>query len=312
MAKDFDEMIDEARREMARPMASKPQKREEDNPFKTISKIIFGVALVLLAIGLSGWVITVVPAGYVGVKDTFGVVDTDVFQSGIYLKSPFTSVIPMSTRTMKYIDYGSNDVATITALSNDGLSTSMGIAVNYHISPDKAPAVYKNVGVNYQDIVMVNPIHSVPRDLISKYDTKTLYSASSEGSADRAKLESELYNGIQKNIDAMGVKDSIVIEQVSIRNIDFPAVYKTAIEQKMKMDTEIAQKELEVKKQDMESNRMRSEAQGIADSNKIISSSLTKEYLEWYWIQSMEKNPKVIYVPSDNGLPVFKNVDSGE
>jgi regulator of protease activity HflC (stomatin/prohibitin superfamily) len=275
-----------------------------------IGAVLFGGGLLLLFIWM--FCVTVVPAGSVGVKDTFGNVDPNVFQSGIYLKLPITDVVMMSTRTMKYIDYGNADTATITALSNDGLSTSMGVAVNYHINPVKAPEVYKNVGIDYPDVVMVNPIHSVPRDLISKYDTKTLYSASREGSTDRAKIEQELFDGIQSGINEMGVKDSIVIEQVSIRNIDFPAVYKTAIEQKMKMDTEIQQKELEVKKQDMESNRMRSEAQGIADSNKIIANSLSESYLEWYWIESMKNNPKTIYVPTNNGLPLFKDVDSSE
>jgi prohibitin 1 len=255
--------------------------------------------------------IAVIPAGNIGVKDTFGVVDKEVYQSGIYLKSPFTSVKMMSIRTQKYMDYGKDDTAKITALSNDGLQTTMEIAVNYHLSAPKAADMYKSVGENYPDVVMVNPIHAVPRDLISKYDTKTLYSASSTGSSDRAKLETELFNGIQTGIDKMGVPNSVVIEEVSIRNIDFPLVYKTAIESKMKMDTEIQQKELEVKKQDMESNRMRSEAQGIADSNQIIKASLSDKYLEWYWIESMKNNPKTIYIPvGNNGLPMFKDVDS--
>lgn len=273
-----------------------------------------GWALLLIGFGLLFvWLtcVAIVPAGSVGVQDTFGVVSTDVLQSGIHLKSPVTDVVPMSVRTQKYMDYGNSDTATITALSNDGLTTTMGIAVNYHLSPDKAADVYKSVGVDYSSVVMVNPIHAVPRDLIARYDTKTLYSASSEDSADRAKIEQELYDGIQRGINTMGVRDSVVIEQVSIRNIQFPAIYTTAIENKMKMDTEIAQKELEVKKQEMEANRMRAEAQGIADSNAIIKQSLTPEYLQWYWINSMEKNPKAIYVPlGNNGIPLFKDIDS--
>lgn len=256
-----------------------------------IGAILVGISLIFLW----GWCIAVVPAGAVGVQDTFGVVDKNVLQSGLYVKSPFTKIVSMSVRTQKYMDYGSSDKAAITALSNDGLSTTMGIAVNYHLVPDKAADIYKNVGENYDAIVMVNPIHSVPRDLISRYDTKTLYSASREGSADRATIETELYDGIQKGIDNLGVSGSIKIEQVSIRDISFPSVYTTAIENKMKMDTEIQQKELEVRKQEMESNRMRAEAQGIADANKIISNSLSAEYLEWYTIEMMKNHQGATY-----------------
>lgn len=253
--------------------------------------LVMGFVLLLVVLALV-WVtmIAVVPAGYVGVRDTFGTVDSVVLPSGIHLKLPITGVHMMSIRTQKYMDYDNSDKATITALSNDGLSTTMGIAVMYHLDSARAVEVYRSVGENYANVVMVNPIHSVPRDLISKYDTKTLYSASTQGSTDRAKIESELMTGITAKLNEIGVSDSIVIEQVSVRDIDFPAVYKDSIANKMKMDTEIQQKELEVKKQEMESNRMRAEAQGIADANKIIANSLTESYLKWYTIEMMKQH----------------------
>jgi regulator of protease activity HflC (stomatin/prohibitin superfamily) len=209
-----------------------------------------GLLLILIGVGIftiPSFIVTV-DAGNIGVQNTFGVVDDKVLQPGLSVKNPFTNVIQMSTRTLKYMDYGKSDVATITALSNDGLETTMGIAVNYRLNPVKASAIYKQVGTNYDSVIMVNPIHSVPRDLISKYDTKTLYSASVEGSSDRAKLERELYSAISDRINDMGVSESIIIEQVSIRNIDFVQTYKDSIASKMKMDTEIAQKKLEVEK----------------------------------------------------------------
>ena len=272
---------------------------------------LFGVGaiIILIIMALMGC-FTTIPAGNVGVSDTFGVVSNDVYQPGLHFKFPWTHVAMMSGQTQKYMDYGSGDVATITALSNEGLSVSMAIAVNYHLDTTKATEVYKRVGPNYQSIVMVNPIHAVPRDIISKYDVKTLYSASQPGSADRAKIENELYTGIQNGINNGGVKDSIVIEQVFIREIKLPQSLMDSIASKLSMEQQIAQKQFEVQKQDAESNRMRSEARGIADANQIISGSLTDTYLQWYWIESMKSNPKTIYVPANNGVPLFKNVDS--
>lgn len=284
----------------------------------SLAIILFGI----LAWLTFGWFFVGVPAGNVGIQDTFGSVSNDVLSPGLHVKSPFTSVVMLSTQTQKYNDYGSSDVATITALSNDGLSTTMGIAVNYHLNADKAVELYKSVGTGYSGIVMVNPIHSVPRDLISKYDTKTLYSASMEGSTDRAKLEQELYSGISERLNEIGVKDSITIEQVSIRNIDFPQVYKDAITAKMQMDTEIQQKALEVQKQEMEAKRQVvaaegeasaniARAKGEAEANRIRTESLSQSLLEYTWIQSMKDNPKAVYIPiGENGLPLFKSVDN--
>lgn len=236
-----------------------------------------------------------VPAGNVGVTDTFGVVDDNVAQPGLHFKAPWTSATMFSGKTQKYIDYGNSDKATITALSNEGLSVSMGIAVNYHLNPDKAVDVYKKVGPDYQNIVMVNPIHSVPRDIISRYDAKTLYSAAQEGSPDRAKIENELYNGIQNGIDKSGVPNSIVIEQVFIREITLPQSLMDSISAKLKMEQDIATKKFEVEKQRMESDRMVAEAQGIAEANKIIANSLTDSYLQWYAIQMMSNHQGATY-----------------
>jgi prohibitin 2 len=282
------------------------------------------ICVIVIVVALFGWgmFVATVPAGSVGIQDTFGSVSDVTLQPGFHLKWPWTGVYMMSTRTSKYIDYGTNDKATITALSNDGLTTTMGIAVNYHINPDKAVDIYKRVGTNYMDVVMVNPIHSVPRDLISKYDTKTLYSASKEGTTDRAKLEQELFDGISERLNMVGVRDSIILEQVSIRDIDFPQAYKDTITSKMNMDTEIATKRSELEKQRIEAERVIvaaegeananvARAKGEAEANRIRTASLSDPLLQYTWIESMRTNPRAIYVPvGENGLPIFKSVDA--
>ena len=297
---------------------------------KTVRWIGAILLIVAFLLFFSSMFYVIVDAGTVGVQKTFGIVDSQVMEPGLHLKNPFTEITEMSTRTMKYMDYDKTDVATITALSHDGLSTSMGIAVTYHIVPAKVTQVYKQVGMDYSGVIMVNPIHSVPRDMISSYDTKTLYSASQEGSTDRAKLEQELHDGIQKRIDEIGVPGSIVIEQASIRNIDFDAVYKTSIANKMKMDTEIQEKEKEVQKQQAEArrvaaeaegtaNKARIEAQGKADAARIEAQDVkdaadkigmvSDQYIQWYFLQTMRDNPKAIYIPiGEDGLPIVKTV----
>lgn len=264
-----------------------------------------------------------VPAGCVGVQDTFGSVSPDTLKPGFHLKGPFTRIQTVEVKTLKYLDYGTSDKATITALSNDGLSTTMGISVNYHINEELVVPLYTNVGMGYQDVVMVNPIHSVPRDLISKYDTKTLYSASVAGTTDRARLEQELLIGIQKKMETVGVPGSIVIEQVYIRDIDFPDAYKNTITSKMNMDTEIATKRSELEKQRIEAERVVviaeaeaaaniARAKGEAEANRIRTASLSDALLRYTWIQNLKDNKNVMYIPIDsNGMILTKNIESG-
>lgn len=48
-------------------------------------------------------------------------------------------------------------------------------------------------------------------------------------------------------------------------------------------------------------------AHGIARSNQIIGSSLkeNKEYLQWLWIDNLNKN-QVIYVPTEANMPILE------
>ncbi|MCJ7697363.1 MAG: prohibitin family protein [Thermoplasmata archaeon] len=266
------------------------------------SLMMKGVGLAVLGIVLitATSLVTIIPAGAVGIRDTFGVVDKDVFNSGLYLKNPFTNVIMMSYQTQKYYDPstgGDKDVATIEGLSNEGLLVTMGIAVNYHIEPNKAPDLYRTVGTAYSDVVMKPPIHSVPRDIISKYDVKTLYSAGRDiNNPDRARIEQELLEGVSKGVlDATGQNRGIVVERVFLRDVKPPQALLDSITAKLQMEQQIAQKSFEVQVAQKEADRKVAEAQGIANANKIIANSLSQSYLEWYTIEMMKEHTGATY-----------------
>ena len=281
---------------------------EDTNKTSILLTIIFIIAVA----GVLGFIIVVttglvtVPAGNVGVADTFGTVEPYAWQPGLHLKWPWTSVTMFSGKTQKYFDSvspGDTDVAQIQALSNEGLTVTMEIAVNYHIETNSAPEIYKTVGVDYSDIVMKPPIHSVPRDIISKYDVMTLYSAgkdnqnsSQTSSIGRAQIEQQLLDGIAKGVlDDNGKSRGIVIEKVFLRNVIPPKAITDAIEAQQSMQRAIQEKEYEVQKQVAEADRMRAEAHGIADANNIISNSLTPSYLEWYTIEMMKNHQGATY-----------------
>jgi regulator of protease activity HflC (stomatin/prohibitin superfamily) len=267
---------------------------------------VFGyMVVVLIAIvaicAVFGFFTTSVPAGSVGIQNVYGDVSNDTLKPGFHIKAPWVDVIPMSMQTTKYMDYEKTDVATITGLSNEAMKVTVGIAVTYHLNPDKAVEVYKNVGTKYEDKVLRDPIHTVPRDVVSQYDAKTLYSASTAGTADRLVVEARILSGLRERIETVGVPNSITVEQVYVRNIDFPPEFTNARTDQMNMETKIKTKENEVRVQEKEADRMRAEAQGIADANKIISGSLTQNYLEWYTIEMMKQHSGATYfMPIDS------------
>lgn len=47
-------------------------------------------------------------------------------------------------------------------------------------------------------------------------------------------------------------------------------------------------------------------AHGVARSNQIIGQSLNQNeaYLRWLWVNSLDKNPNVMYIATEAGLPI--------
>ena len=48
-------------------------------------------------------------------------------------------------------------------------------------------------------------------------------------------------------------------------------------------------------------------AEGIAESNRIISKTLTPEYIKWKWVEGLhDGSSEVIYVPTEANLPILE------
>lgn len=51
-------------------------------------------------------------------------------------------------------------------------------------------------------------------------------------------------------------------------------------------------------------------AEGIAEANRIISASLTPEYIKWKWVEGLQDgSSEVIYVPTEANMPILEARD---
>ena len=72
---------------------------------------------------------------------------------------------------------------------------------------------------------------------------------------------------------------------------------------------EEAQAELEASKLKKETDIIR--AEGIAEANRIISVSLTPEYIKWKWVEGLhDGSSEVIYIATEAGLPILEARDN--
>ena len=262
------------------------------------------VVLVFVFFSSSFWV--VVGAGETGVQSLFGKVKDQEFNSGFHIKNPFIKITKMNIRTQDYTmsvaqgegqKYGAD---AITALTKEGLSVELDITVLYHLVEDKASDVYRDVGLTYDEVIIRPQIRSVIREVIAQYEAKDIYSEK------RHEAASQIFGILTEKLGSRGIE----IEDVLLRHVELPVNLANSIQEKLQAEQESERYEFILEKESKEAERKRLEAEGQRDAQKIINESLTPRYLQYLYIQSLEKREGTIYVPTDpgNGTPLFRGI----
>ena len=248
--------------------------------------------LVVLVTGILLACIRIVPAGHVGVVDFLGRVSPKELQGGLNFVNPLARVIKMSIRTQE-------DKETMSVPSKEGLTVALEVSVLYKLDPSKAVTIYRTVGRDYQGIILIPQYRAVARDITVSSEAKALYTSEREVLAQK----------FHDFLDILVKERGLTIEKVLLMSITLPPTVSTAIEQKLKAEQEAEQMKFVLLKETQEAERKRVEASGIKDAQSIINQSLTTQYLHYLWINTLNKNPNVIYVATEANLPLFRIAD---
>ncbi len=255
-------------------------------------KPIIITTIVGLILGLLFSAIRVVPAGYVGVVNFFGAVSPRPLNSGINLVNPFVKVILLSVRTHE-------DKETMSVPSKEGLNIALDLSVLYRLDSAKAAQVYETIGTGYQEVMLIPQYRAAARGVTVAHEAKALYTS------EREMLGQGIYDSLKSLIGDRG----IIIEKVLLRAITLPPTVSGAIEQKLKAEQEAERMKFILQKETQEAERKRVEAAGIRDAQSIIDQSLTSQYLNYLWINTLNQNPNVIYVATEANMPIFRAIN---
>lgn len=212
---------------------------------------LFGLIICLLGF------IKTVPTGSTGIVTTFGRIENITLDAGIHFMVPWKKVVNMDNRTQK-------QSIEMQCFSSDIQEVSVIYTVNYQINKANAQEIYRTIGKEYFDkIVMPKALEAV-KSVFAKYTAEALV-------ASRA--------GLSKEIEAVLVDDlskqNIQITATSIENIDFTDAFTNAVEakqvaeqNKLKAQTEQAQATLEAQAQ---AERQVIKAQADADASILAA-----------------------------------------
>ena len=233
-------------------------------PKKTIAIVV--AVLVALIVLLNS--ITIVDAGHTGVINTLGNVSENVLQEGIHLKIPFIqTIIKMDNRIVKL------EVET-EAFSKDLQTVTTKLAINYRVSKDKSYAIYKNVGSDYETILVSPAVNEVLKAITAKYTAE-------ESVANRSLIS----QGLIEELNAKLNKNGIYVEDVNIINFDVSEAYIAAIEEKQVAEQRLlkakTEKEEAIVKAEAEAETLRIQSEAQAKANERLSKSLNEHLIRY-------------------------------
>jgi regulator of protease activity HflC (stomatin/prohibitin superfamily) len=241
---------------------------------------------------------TIIPAGHTGVIDFLGYVSDNTLKPGVNIVNPMANVEKMSIKTQELKEL-------MSVPSKEGLSVDLEISLLFKLDSEKANEIYKTVGPNYVEIILVPQFRSVVRGVTARYEAKALYTAS------REKLASEILVELEHLVGPRG----IIVEQAPLRQIQLPERLTKSIEEKLQAEQESQRMEFILTREKQEADRKRIEAKGIADFQEIVSKGISEQLLKWKGIEATEKlanstNTKVVIIGSGkDGLPIILGSD---
>ena len=234
------------------------------------------IALIVLIVFVLISSVTTIRSGEVGIRVRFGKVINTPTREGINFQIPLIEKIErMNIKVQK-------TEVTTNSSSKDLQDVDISLAVNYRINSKQAVDLYKNVGTNYEEVILEPAIEESIKAITSKYTAEELIT-------NRSDVSSQCMEELDKKVGKYG----ILVSEFNITNFSFSAEFEKAIEEKQVAEQKVltAKQELEKEKIDAEKKIVAAEAEKKANElkQKTLTDNVIKEKFIEKWNGELPK-----------------------
>lgn len=212
-----------------------------------------------------------IKSGEVGLKVRFGKIVDSSLQEGFNLKIPYIEkIVKVNIKVQKVeltTESSSKDLQTIQTL----------LAVNYNVDKEQAPTLYKNVGEDYEQIVLIPAIQESIKAVMSQFTAE-------ETITKRNEVSDLCLQEIQNKVEKYGIN----IDDFNIIDLDFSEEYSKAIEEKQVAEQKVLTAKQQLEKSKIESEKKIVEAEAEAKANELKKRTLTKEIIMQEYISKWD------------------------
>ncbi len=265
-------------------------------------KIVAAIATFTVIIIVMAESMVIVQAGHRGVILYLGAVENRVLGEGVHFIIPFAEqVIQLEVRTLKY-------QAEASAASNDLQEVQTVIALNYHIDPTDANAIYQQLGADYSDRIIAPTIQESVKASVAKFNAEELITK-------RETAKGVIADAIRNTLSDR----DIVVETVFITDFKFSKAFADQIEAKVVAFQKYLTEQNNLRSIQVIANQTVVQAEAQARANiakaggesqaiKIINEQLRQnpQYLQWQTINRWNGQMPYSLGGGNGGIPFFQ------
>jgi regulator of protease activity HflC (stomatin/prohibitin superfamily) len=248
-------------------------------------KLVLAVVVLILLFALAPF--GTVPAGHRGVMTTFGSPSDQVLSEGIHFRVPIAQKLNLVNVSIQKGE-GDGDAA-----SRDLQTVHTRVALNYHVKPEAAMTVFRDLGNEPGQRIIIPAVQEAVKAVTARFTAEELI-------AKRTDVRDQIVAQLHERLARHG----IVVDEFSIVNFNFSRSFNDAIEAKTTAEQLKLKAERDLQRIEVEAKQRVAQARAEAESLAVQRQQVTPELIR---LREME-NQRMAIEKWDGKLP---NVSGG-
>ncbi len=222
-----------------------------------------------------------IPAGHVGIVYQFGGI---VGQRS----DGFQAIWPWEDMNIASVQVQRFTFDRLDSFSQETQDVYITATLNYEVSPRDVQGLYRTVGPDYFNKIIVPRVNQFFKDETVKF-------RSVEIAPNRDTIREQVRTRLKQEL----ASSSIQVDDLLIDNIDFPPAFKQAIVEKQVATQNALREQQNVKRAQYEAQQTIATARGQAEANRLLDHSLTQKIINYTLVQKLSPTIKTALIPSN-------------
>lgn len=235
-------------------------------------KLVGIVVALILVVSLAPF--GTVPAGHRGVMTTFGSPSSDVLSEGIHFRIPLAQKLNLVNVSIQKGE-GDGDAA-----SRDLQTVHTRVALNYHVKPEAAMTVFRDLGNEPGTRMIIPSVQEAVKAVTARFTAEELI-------AKRTDVRDQIVAQLRERLARHG----IVVDEFSIVNFNFSRSFNEAIEAKTTAEQLKLKAERDLQRIEVEAKQRVAQAKAEAESLAVQRQQVTPELIR---LREMENQRQAI------------------